>query len=88
MHGVLLGYRVLNRIYSEADASYVNRTTVKQTMELKGLKKFTNYSVMVLAYTRIGDGKASLAVTVSTDEDGKTSTRLTFINLRYKRMNK
>lgn len=42
------------------------------TALLNGLKKFVEYQVQVLAFTRIGDGKLSQPpVTVKTLEDGK-----------------
>ena len=69
VHGILRGYRLLFKI--DEDSFYQNMTTVNQSFELTGLEKFTNYSVKVLAYTRIGDGNVSDPVIVSTDEDGK-----------------
>ena len=38
---------------------------------LSDLRKFTAYSVKILAYTRMGDGKQSLVVMERTDEDGR-----------------
>ena len=69
VHGILRGYRLLFKI--DEDSFYQNMTTVNKSFELTGLEKFTNYSVKVLAYTRIGDGNVSDPVIVSTDEDGK-----------------
>ena len=69
VHGILRGYRVLFK--EEGDKYYQNVTTVNQSLELKGLRKFTNYSVRVLAFTSIGDGNVSDPFTVSTDQDGK-----------------
>ena len=69
VHGILRGYRLLFKIYK--NSFYQNVTTVNQSFELTGLEKFTNYSIKVLAYTRIGDGNVSDHVIVSTDEDGK-----------------
>lgn len=39
-------------------------------VHLVGLEKFTNYSIQVAAFTRIGVGAKSLELVVSTDEDG------------------
>ena len=69
VHGILLGYRLFYKI--EQNRFYVNVTTVNQSLKLTGLEKFTNYSVRVLAFTRIGDGNVSDPITVSTDQDGK-----------------
>lgn len=38
---------------------------------ISGLRKFTNYSMTVLAYTKSGDGVRSLPVYCQTEEDGK-----------------
>ena len=73
VHGILKGYRILFK--TDHDRFYRNVTTVNQSFELTGLEKFTNYTVKVLAFTRIGDGNISDPVIVSTDEDGKLSTR-------------
>lgn len=70
VHGILRGYRLLLKI--DEDSFYQNVTTVNRSFELTGLEKFTNYSVKVLAFTRIGDGNISDPVIVSTDEDGKS----------------
>ena len=42
-----------------------------QTVVLKGLENFTEYNIEVLGYTRIGDGKKSNVIKVTTDENGK-----------------
>lgn len=41
------------------------------TVVLKGLKNYTEYNIEVLGYTRIGDGKKSNVIKVTTDENGK-----------------
>lgn len=80
VHGILRGYRLLFKI--DEDSFYQNVTTVNQSFELMGLEKFTNYSVKVLAYTRIGDGNVSDPVLVSTDEDGELLAQLQHSLLR------
>ena len=42
---------------------------------LKGLKKYTNYSIFVFASTVKGDGNASDPITVTTDKDSKLLRR-------------
>jgi hypothetical protein len=37
---------------------------------LTSLRRFTNYSVQVLAFTRVGDGVTSKPITCTTEEDG------------------
>lgn len=46
-----------------------NITTIKEQVELKGLEKFTNYSIQVLAYTQAGDGVRSNVLYIQTRED-------------------
>lgn len=80
VHGILRGYRLFFKI--DEDRFYQNVTTLNQSFELTGLEKFTNYSVKVLAFTRIGDGNVSDPVLVSTDEDGKLLAHLQHSLLR------
>lgn len=56
-----------------------SRKTTELTIVLTGLRKFTNYSIQVLAYTRIGDGVASKPLYCHTEEDGKL-----FLNESFK----
>lgn len=46
-----------------------NITTQREQVELRGLEKFTNYSVQVLAYTQAGDGVRSNVLYIQTSED-------------------
>lgn len=46
------------------------RKTTALTLILTGLRRFTNYTVQVLAFTRIGDGPFSKIAYCHTDEDG------------------
>lgn len=48
-----------------------NITTTRERVELRGMEKFTNYSVQVLAYTQAGDGVRSGVLYIQTKEDGK-----------------
>lgn len=41
------------------------------TMTLAGLRKYTNYSIQILAYTRVGDGVPTRTMYCRTKEDGK-----------------
>lgn len=47
------------------------RVTTALTTVITGLRKFTNYSIQVLAHTRMGDGIFSQPFFCSTEEDGK-----------------
>lgn len=56
----------------------------KRYVHLTGLNKFTNYTVQVAAFTRIGYGALSSDVIVSTDEDGMAS--LIFSSFRVQKV--
>lgn len=42
-----------------------------QQMDISGLQKYTNYSLVLLAFSMKGNGNPSPFVNASTDEDGK-----------------
>lgn len=48
-----------------------NITTTRERVELRGLEKFTNYSVQALAFTQAGDGVRSGVLHIQTKEDGE-----------------
>jgi hypothetical protein len=50
-----------------------NITTTRERVELRGMEKFTNYSVQVLAYPQAGDGVRSSVLYIQTKEDGESS---------------
>ncbi|XP_015753438.1 PREDICTED: phosphatidylinositol phosphatase PTPRQ-like [Acropora digitifera] len=71
VHGILRGYRIF---YSKTKEFGVpmRQAVVPAHMRhvhLVGLEKFTNYSIQVAAFTRIGVGAKSPELVVSTDED-------------------
>ena len=73
VHGILQGYRVFySEMTADRNISYVNVSTDPENRQLHvtGLKRFTKYSVKVLAFTRKGDGAVSTNISVLTDEDG------------------
>ena len=53
---------------------------------LKGLKKYTNYSIFVFASTAKGDGNASDPITVTTDEDSKLLKALECLTKQMSKM--
>ena len=73
VHGILRGYRVLYKKTNEHSAPYTKITASPDVRmkEIYGLKKFTYYTLRVLAFTIKGDGADSPPVNVSTDEDSK-----------------
>lgn len=50
------------------------RKTTALTTVLTSLRKFSNYSVQVLGYTRMGDGVSSQAIFCKTEEDGEQNS--------------
>uniref|UniRef100_A0A4W3K1G6 Sidekick cell adhesion molecule 1 n=1 Tax=Callorhinchus milii TaxID=7868 RepID=A0A4W3K1G6_CALMI len=60
-NGLILGYKIL---YQEKDSDSSSHTHLvkgnfTQSVILKGLRKYVQYEIRVLAFTRIGDGVAS-----------------------------
>jgi hypothetical protein len=51
------------------------RKTTALTTVLTSLRKFSNYSVQVLGYTRMGDGVSSQAIFCKTEEDGEEASQ-------------
>lgn len=55
--------------FAEKDPEVVKSNNQYATLE--GLSKYTNYSVWVLAYTKVGDGVKTKPFYCRTHEDGK-----------------
>lgn len=60
----------------------MKKTTNLET-NLHALEKYTNYSVRVLAYTKIGDGMQSNPVYCLTEQDGKWSVVVSVASRSY-----
>lgn len=73
-NGLLQGYKVNFEYISESfdigNDEVDTKKTTELTIVLTSLRKFTNYSIQVLAFTRIGDGVFSLPIYCKTEEDG------------------
>ncbi|XP_061072325.1 cell adhesion molecule DSCAML1 [Conger conger] len=71
LNGVLKGYRVVFwSLFPDGEwGEMQNITTSREQVDLKGLEKFTNYSVQVLAFTQAGDGVRSNVLYIQTRED-------------------
>lgn len=74
-NGLLQGYKLVFEPvlddFTGTNEDIETRKTTAQTTVLTGLRKYTNYSVQVLAHTRMGDGVLSAASYCQTEEDGK-----------------
>ena len=53
---------------------------------LSSLEEYTNYSILVFASTVKGDGNASDAIIVPTDEDSKLSKAIQYVTIKKGRM--
>ncbi|KAF8774513.1 Down syndrome cell adhesion molecule-like [Argiope bruennichi] len=71
IHGVLQGYKVLFRPAETlaGDEEYEERTISEQEIKLTNLHKFTNYTVIIMAFTQKGFGVRSDPIFCSTLED-------------------
>ena len=49
----------------------VERSTLQHQLTLTGLERYQNYSVRVVAATRVGQGLKSRSIYCRTNEDGK-----------------
>ncbi|KAJ9598443.1 hypothetical protein L9F63_010887, partial [Diploptera punctata] len=76
-NGILQGYKlfyepVLDDHWQGVDEIETRKTTAL-TAVLTGLRRFTNYSVQVLAFTRVGDGVMTKPIFCTTEEDAPGS---------------
>nr|CAD7411049.1 unnamed protein product [Timema poppensis] len=73
VHGVIQGYRLLYEPVPATEQHDIAEPRTKMTTALKtvlhGLLKFTNYSIELLAFTRVGDGVKSTRAYCQTKED-------------------
>uniref|UniRef100_T1J817 Down syndrome cell adhesion molecule-like protein Dscam2 n=1 Tax=Strigamia maritima TaxID=126957 RepID=T1J817_STRMM len=71
VHGQLQGYKVLYKPVSEWYDDMPTEVKISQTWKttIHGLEKYKNYSIYVLAFTRVGDGVRSEPVFCLTKED-------------------
>lgn len=73
-NGLLQGYKINYEHVGDTISSDNDNLDTKKTSELTivltNLQKSTNYSIQVLAYTRMGDGAQSPPLFCQTEEDG------------------
>lgn len=74
---VCINHFIFNRLFSlniiniflDEKSKDTKKTSSSETI-LHGLKKYTNYSMQVLAYTSGGDGVRSIPIHCKTEQDG------------------
>ena len=80
-NGNITGYKVMYKaLPSGSDETETVNASTKQ-LNISGLNEFTDYSIRVLAFTVIGDGPLSSAITVRTDEDSMSCSLLSALSL-------
>nr|XP_012139252.1 PREDICTED: Down syndrome cell adhesion molecule-like protein Dscam2 [Megachile rotundata] len=72
-NGIIQGYKlhyepILADIWRSVDEMEVRKTSALTTV-LTGLRKYTNYTIQVLAFTRVGDGVPTTVTYCQTEED-------------------
>ena len=85
-NGIILSYTVT---YSSLPGSISQTAVINAScthVTLKGLKKYTNYSIFVFASTAKGDGNASYPITVTTGEDSKLVKALKCLTKQMSKM--
>ena len=70
-NGIILTYTVTYRALPAGILQTAKVRAPSTQVTLRGLKKYTNYSIFVFATTSKGDGNASDPINVTTDEDSK-----------------
>ncbi|XP_050430112.1 cell adhesion molecule Dscam2 isoform X2 [Adelges cooleyi] len=69
-NGIIQGYAITyDSIDRDDDIEIGNRKTTSPTVILTGLHKYTNYTLKVAAFTRIGTGEYSKPITCCTEQD-------------------
>ncbi|XP_076179317.1 Down syndrome cell adhesion molecule 2 [Ptiloglossa arizonensis] len=72
-NGIIQGYKlhyepILADIWRSVDEMEIRKTSALTTV-LTGLRKYTNYTIQVLAFTRVGDGVPTTVTYCQTEED-------------------
>ena len=70
-NGIITGYNITYQSQTENDNGSVQVNGSVHQTELTNLKEFVKYNITVFASTKNGDGPASVAIVVRTDQDGK-----------------
>ncbi|XP_024082904.1 Down syndrome cell adhesion molecule-like protein Dscam2 isoform X2 [Cimex lectularius] len=98
-NGRIQGYRIYYENMAEYPPGYIEAETklsTETTAKINGLQKYSNYSMEVWAFTKVGDGVKSKPIFCITDEDVPEaptnikvlSTSLTSLTVSWTRPNK
>lgn len=78
-----ISYILSRMIHTKENEEIDTRKTTALTTVLTSLRKFSNYSIQVLGYTRMGDGVSSQAIFCKTEEDGEFNSMIISIRTYY-----
>ena len=70
-NGIILRYTVHYKVFPNGSVHSKRVSAPSSQVTLRGLQKYTNYSIWVSASTVKGNGNASKPIIVTTDEDSK-----------------
>ena len=85
-NGIILTYTVTYRALPAGILQTAKVRAPSTQVTLRGLKKYTNYSIFVFASSAKGDGNASDPITVTTDEDSKLLKALKCLTKQMSKM--
>ena len=85
-NGIILTYTVKHMAFPGGIPMTAVVSAPTTHVTLSSLEEYTNYSILVFASTVKGDGNASDAIIVRTDEDSKLSKALQFVTIKKGRM--
>ena len=85
-NGIILTYTVTYMAFPGGIPMTAVVSAPTTHVTLSSLEEYTNYSILVFASTVKGDGNASDAIIVSTDEDSKLSKAIQYVTIKKGRM--
>ncbi|XP_063218560.1 cell adhesion molecule Dscam2-like [Bacillus rossius redtenbacheri] len=71
-NGIIRGYKIFYENMEEWPSGHIEdgvKVSSDNSTDIHNLQKFSNYSIQILAYTKVGDGKKSNTIFCLTDED-------------------
>ena len=82
VNGAITGYKI---IYAKTGVAGVNQSisagSSVNTVNINGLEHYTNYTILVRAFTRQGEGEWSSPVKIQTHEGSKFKFSLSLVSI-------
>ena len=85
-NGIILTYTVTYMTFPGGIPMTTVVSAPTTNVTLSNLEEYTNYSILVFASTVKGDGNASDAIIVPTDEDSKLSNVLRYVTIKKRKV--